>query len=613
MGVDDREDATADTALAIGETATATANERPRRKPAGRSGLGPGSRISRYEIVESIGSGGMGAVYKAFDPDLKRSIAIKVLHTESEGSGPRAELQQRLLREAQAMARLSHRNLVTVFDVGSVGDQVFVAMELVDGETLRQWLAQERDWRASLRVLLEAGEGLKVAHEAGVIHRDFKPDNVLVSRAGTVQVADFGLSRSVGDGDPEAPHRAGSADADVRLTRTGAVMGTPAYMAPEQHEGRATDARTDQFSFAVSVYEAMYGQKPFSGDTMAQLSDSVTRGDLRPPPDNTDVPHDVFDALSRALSPDPDARWPSMEALIDELSLAAQPPAKESSAWVRYVPVAIAVATIALGVWVAVRDREPPALPPPASSSAPAADAAANDNVVEVDDVPYARTPVELPETMTTGPGAREVIRTVARANSADVAHCYEAELGANPYLSGSVVVHFEIGPNGHVIATRVQDTDFPELAIGSCVSAVAAMWKFPRPADGEAIEVTYPFEFQPSLADSLSKVADGRFTVPREMLDYALEHPENMARGARLVPTLREHERVGAKLFAIEPGSHFAKLGLAAGDTIETINGVRVTESVDEIVAAVRGRPEVVLEYTRRGERRTVTIVARD
>src|SRR5579862_4327593 len=220
-----------------------------------------GATIGRYVILERLGQGGMGVVYRAYDPELDRRIALKLVRADSRHH---LALRQRLVREAQAMARVSHANVLTVYDAGTVGDEVFIAMELVDGVTLGRWLrAERRAWRDVIDRFVGAGRGLAAAHAAGLVHRDFKPDNVLVAASGAVRVTDFGLARAARESDPDAAPSPSASPS--RLTQTGAVLGTPAYMAPEQVRGEAVDARADQFSFCVALYEALWGETPFSG------------------------------------------------------------------------------------------------------------------------------------------------------------------------------------------------------------------------------------------------------------------------------------------------------------------------------------------------------------
>jgi WD40 repeat protein/predicted Ser/Thr protein kinase len=278
-------------------------------------------KIGRFTIVRELGAGGMGVVYVAYDEQLDRRVAVKLLRraeTDTQGKA-------RLAREAQAMARLSHPNVVTVHEVGTHQDQVFVAMEFIDGADLRKWLAQQgRGWREIVEAFRQAGEGLAAAHAAGIVHRDFKPDNVLVGNDGRVRVADFGLAHALDetlDDEQREPTTSSSNQFGLgqSLTRTGALMGTPAYMAPEQYAGKRTDARTDQFAFCVALWEGLYRRRPFSGVNLVALSTAIIDGRIDEPPDELDVPAWLRAALLRGLSPKPDERWPSMRALLDVL------------------------------------------------------------------------------------------------------------------------------------------------------------------------------------------------------------------------------------------------------------------------------------------------------
>jgi eukaryotic-like serine/threonine-protein kinase len=294
--------------------------------PGDRSGsdtLAPGTQVGRYVILERIGAGGMGVVYAARDPELDRKVALKLLRGGGEASEERAT---RLMREAQVMARLSHPNVIAVHDVGRYRDQLFVAMEHVDGMTLATWLRKgPRAWREVLDVFRVAGRGLAAAHHAGLVHRDFKPDNVLMDQTGRVRVTDFGLARASGKADPAPPvPAAGESLVSSPLTRTGALMGTPAYMAPEQFAGGETDARTDQFSFCVALYEALYGERPFAGESFEVLRAAVGAGSVQPAR-AVNGPRSLRRVLLRALSPSPNNRFPTMDALLETLDRAAAP------------------------------------------------------------------------------------------------------------------------------------------------------------------------------------------------------------------------------------------------------------------------------------------------
>jgi tetratricopeptide (TPR) repeat protein/predicted Ser/Thr protein kinase len=283
-----------------------------------------GASVGRYTILALVGRGGMGEVYAAYDPELDRKIALKLLRARGSDARSRA----RLLREAKAIAKLSHANVVVVHDVGTFDERVFIAMEFVDGQTLKDWLAAAPRTRAEiLEVFASAGRGLEAAHAAGLVHRDFKPHNVMVGKDGSVRVMDFGVAREVDAGggadadvpqDAVAPVLAGSID-DLTFTRTGELVGTPLYMASEQFQAARTDARTDQFSFCVALYLALYRAHPFGGDTIDELVGRVLRGEVQPPPAKHDVPTWLRRVLLRGLSNAPAARWPSMTALLEAL------------------------------------------------------------------------------------------------------------------------------------------------------------------------------------------------------------------------------------------------------------------------------------------------------
>ncbi|MBV1859806.1 MAG: protein kinase, partial [Nannocystaceae bacterium] len=279
------------------------------------------TRIGRYVVIKRIGAGGMGVVYAAYDDKLARKVAVKLLRPRY-GPVPRTA-RQRLLREAQAIARLSHRSVIQVYEVGTHDDEVFVAMEYVEGSTLKQW-QPSRGWREILARYLDAGRGLCAAHAAGIVHRDFKAENVLIrARDLAVRVVDFGLARTDGQAELGADPQPRAPDAETSLTRTGVVMGTPAYMAPEQHLAQPTDPRTDQYAFCSSLFEALYGYRAFSGRRIDELRANVIDGKVEPAPPYAAVPANIHKTLVRGLSVDPAARFPTMEALLAELALPA--------------------------------------------------------------------------------------------------------------------------------------------------------------------------------------------------------------------------------------------------------------------------------------------------
>ncbi len=313
-------------------------------------------RVGRYQVLGRIGKGGMGVVYRARDAELARDVAVKLMNPEAVGDAE-ATARARLVREARAMARLAHPNVIHVYDVGAVEDGVFIAMELVEGESLATRLARApMDWREVLRDYIAAGRGLAAAHAAGIVHRDFKPENVLVGSDGRVRVGDFGLAGSpatleVGSADDVPLAATSLADPSGSLTRTGALLGTPKYIAPELERGAMASARSDQFSFCVALYEGLYGCPPFAGDTVARYRREVRAGRVVQPPPGSRVPAWVAAALFRGLEVDPAARHAGLAALLDELERALVDPRTLRSAWRRQVVLAPLLAgAVGLGV-----------------------------------------------------------------------------------------------------------------------------------------------------------------------------------------------------------------------------------------------------------------------
>ncbi|MBP6838871.1 MAG: serine/threonine protein kinase [Kofleriaceae bacterium] len=304
-----------------------------------------GDSIGRFVVLGLLGSGGMGLVYSAYDPHLDRKVAIKLLRTGAL-PGKASDARARLLREAQAMAKINHPNVITVHEVGTFGDEVYLAMEFADDGTLRGWMTSRHDLAETLAVFVQAGRGLAAAHDAGLVHRDFKPDNVLLTTAGGVRVTDFGIVGIAGEVAPggdlglddrrsndsppgrDGPVSALSASASglarshplsQPLTRTGSILGTPMYMAPEQFAGEPITARADQFAFCVTLYEALHGTRPFAGDSFEELRVAVLTGEQAPAPRNATVPAWLRRVLARGLATDPAARFPSMRELLAAL------------------------------------------------------------------------------------------------------------------------------------------------------------------------------------------------------------------------------------------------------------------------------------------------------
>lgn len=323
--------------------------------PESEPSLAKGAALGRYVVLDALGHGAIGIVYRAFDPQLDRRVAIKLLRrTPAFASGE----QERLLREGKTMARLSHPNVVTVYDVGTYDDQVFVAMELIDGVTLRSWLLARRSWRDIVGMFVQAGRGLAAAHTAGIVHRDFKPDNVLVGTDGRVRVVDFGLAWT-----PEgaAPSESGSASPEPASTAwpsatLGSMVGTPRYSPPEQLDGRRVDPSADQFAFCASLWEALYEAAPFAGDDMLTLIANIREGRLPRAPPNRGAPRPVFDALRRGLSGEPEQRFPSMDTL---LSVLEDDPALVRRKWLGpTIAVIVALAGVTVAASARIHERQ---------------------------------------------------------------------------------------------------------------------------------------------------------------------------------------------------------------------------------------------------------------
>ncbi len=318
-----------------------TLTDGPSERPGEAIEVTRGTAVGRYFVLDMLGAGGMGVVYAAFDPELERKIALKLVLPASGGSDAG---RARLLREAQALAKLSHPNVVTIHDVGTFGAQVWIAMEFVAGQTLATWATSApRSWAERLAVLADVARGVAAAHAAGLVHRDLKPDNVMIGDDGRVRVMDFGLALGAATSSgvhepvgsqPELARDGSSSSATIasslgialrssgvsqRLTQAGSLQGSPAYMAPEQWQGRDAEAATDQFAWAVMAWELLFGERPFSGATIGELVQAVVVGQPRSPARRRGVPGWLREVIERALASEPTQRWPTMHALLAAL------------------------------------------------------------------------------------------------------------------------------------------------------------------------------------------------------------------------------------------------------------------------------------------------------
>ena len=308
------------------------------------------TRFGHYVLLHELGRGGMGVVYAAYDEKLDRKVAIKVLRAQGDPAA-----QRRLVREAQGLARLSHPNVVQIYEIGDIDGQGFLAMEFIDGSTLRSWrVEQPRTFAEILAAALAAGRGLAAAHAKSLVHRDFKPDNVMIHRDGRVLVTDFGLVRGDETAEtPDAPAPTGELRAE--LTRVGSVMGTPGYMPPEQFSGRETDARSDQFSFCVSLWEMLFAARPFTGEDSRAVEAAILAGKITEPARHT-VPTWLRAVLVRGLACEPIDRWPTMDELL--AALRRDPTPRRRAMWASSGVLTVALALAGWTVAATARQRE---------------------------------------------------------------------------------------------------------------------------------------------------------------------------------------------------------------------------------------------------------------
>ncbi|HUH05230.1 MAG TPA: protein kinase, partial [Kofleriaceae bacterium] len=526
--------------------------------------LSRGTAVGRYVVLGRLGAGAMGVVYAAYDPELDRKVALKLLRSSDDRSIAPEEAQSRLLREAQAIAQQSHPNVISVYDVGTYKSEVYIAMELVEGHTLSRWLRMlRRPWRDILDKFLEAGEALMAAHGSGLVHRDFKPDNVLVGDDDRVRVMDFGLARSLfydlpssGEVTEEAfrVSIAGVSELNRTLTRTGAVLGTPRYMAPEQFLGGEADARSDQFSFCVALYEAVYRQHPFEGNTAKALVES---SDVRPlpPPAKHDVPPWLHRAILRGLEREPSRRYPSMRTLVQAIT---PPRVKPTRAWI--APLAI-LGILVVGLtgygWkkrndtqraidqarqnqldaesnraiaeslraelelirrernelVAIREQ----LVDQLGSSLDAVgrvrelerqivekDLHIDQLTKRLDDRPAATPPI------TYGPRDSAIRNALAPAMN-DIKACFTEWRERQPAKSIAVVVRFTIDPAGRVVEADMLGS--PDKVLRLCITDIISEVAYPT-SNGIAV-VQYDFDTTPTRFDHSSRVVERRAPAP--------------------------------------------------------------------------------------------------
>jgi serine/threonine protein kinase/tetratricopeptide (TPR) repeat protein len=601
----------------------------------GRPRVEPGARIGRYVIIDELGRGGMGVVYAAYDPELDRKVAVKLLHDAPSGSTlpmahalgkvmnalfgdapdevepPAPELspaQQRLLREAQAVARINDPAVVTVHDVGQWQGRIFIAMEFVQGRTLRAWAAaRTRSWREVVDVMCKAGSGLVAAHACGLVHRDFKPDNVMVGDDGRVRVMDFGLVRSDGsaESDTIAQDLRPNTDAlALELTSGGVAVGTPAYMSPEQHLGRPLDAASDQFSFCVALWEALYGVRPFVGDSVASLATAVIEGARVDPPDGRGVPASLKQVVARGLAREPAERWPSMSALVAELR---RDPLRRRNRIVAAAGIASITAVIAGGVHL---DRR--AAQAGCREDAQAVDASWNDEI---------RTRIADQITQTGASYAATSTRTIVRwideyatswasltesvclATLDGPAAEYPADARAclderRAELDGIVASLSQVDASSvRHLASLTSTVTMPEDCIDDAAAAARALQASTRPAADMA-------EARGRIAAARRSSTLGRFDDARVELEAVIEadadpEPTSVTGWARLALGLaleRKGDYAEAETALVDAA--FAAESVGDGATV-----VRAASELVWVIGYRSGRPNDVELWTRWGQ----------
>ena len=448
--------------------------------------LEPGMQFGRYIIKAILGEGGMGIVYAAFDPTLNRRIAIKVLRISgTAGDIDTHSARARMLREAQAMAMCGHPNLVQVFDVGTYANDVFIAMEFVEGTTLRDWLANHDpgDWETILAKYLDAARGLGAAHKRHLIHRDFKPENVMIDTEGHVRVMDFGLARHTG-GDESKTTMETPAVLRRPLTQTGMIMGTPAYMAPEQFLADATDERTDQFAFCIALFEALYGYRPFQGNTMKGLAKSVMRGEITLPPRKHPVDDHVLTALLAGLQTEPEDRHDNMGVLVDALTIKPDT-GGQGPPWILYGTAFLVALTGVLVYWFTAQNL----------TSHPDEGTAVHQGIQKLGEVPKRNEPV-IPA-LTEGAFSDVQMEAVIAKHQEDIDDCVAQGRKRDPGLEGKVELDFEIAPkkgspkDGDIEKVMLANTDLFDRRTARCILGMAMNWEVPGPlcAGGSGIK----------------------------------------------------------------------------------------------------------------------------
>ena len=548
------------------------------------SALVVGTTLGRYIVVSRIGEGGMGEVVRAYDPKLQREVAIKRLHTgklDPEG-------EARLMREAQAMAQLSHPNVVSVYDVDRTEYGVVLAMELVEGETLRDWIRREHRVSEILEMMAQAGRGLEAAHAIELVHRDFKPANVLCGRQGQIKVTDFGLARPREASDSDEPSARVLREHDLPdslsspVTHHGATLGTPAYMAPEQHGDSSPDPRSDQFAFCVTTWEALYGSRPFKG-TRIQMALSKREGPP-PPPSPSRVPRRIYDILARGLAHEPEDRWPSMTVLLEAL---LDDPARRRTR--RIATAAVAATLVGVGA-VATRsvDEAEEICPDPSEELAGVWDEA---RAAEVDDalralaVPYA---ADTADRVAAGLDQYAQAWVASKRDACEATHVRREQSDTLLDRRTTCLAHRHQSLSAAATVLAAADAEVAERAtelvdslppLAPCSDADALLAAYPPPEDPDvAAAVEDGFE---KIATARAEVDAAQFETAIAMLDALVEQADALG-----YPPLMLHAR-HARGIALKNSGNYE--GAGADFELAYQHGVltdEVTLTVDTAIA---------------------------
>ena len=542
--------------------------------------------IGRYEITGKIGAGAMGAVYRAVDPALDRQVAVKVLHRSDEMH------RARMTIEAKALAKLAHPNVVTVHEVGTEDDQLFVAMELVQGRTLGAWLEAPEGPRV-LDVFVQAAEGLQAAHDAGIVHRDFKPDNVIVGDDGRVRVLDFGMARTPGA--PLLQEVEGEVTEQPALepaiTRTGLLAGTPGYMAPEQFEGARVDGRADQFAFCIALHEAIWGARPFSGETVAELARAVLGGQTRlfeGEPRAGLEPHEIEAAnavIERGLKTDPAERFDSMQEVAS--SLRTVPAIVETTSAPRarqlFGGLAATLSIMLVGLFYVTAPREP--------ETGVEATAVVNQAAEGVEAVLSNR----CGETVRYAIGSKDTPVEDLTVQSLDAGHSLPVTLneerlvwiikddgtrgagGGTKDPNEEVTIGprcsaINVGPIGSYRARSVEDATASQKRCGLGTEL----------RNGACLQI----EWDPSLA-----ICSGDDChISRVVLFGDGTTPALLLRQARFVPAQNDRGTpLGFKVFGVHKDTVMGRLGFESGDIIRTVNDIKLEGDLSEVAPALQ------------------------